>query len=257
MTTHRVHVQSCLKIIEPDSSIDLIVTSPPYNVGIQYQKYNDQMIYLEYRKFLESAWNECFRVLKPGGHLCIVVGDAVNTKDSDKRSRILSTHSIIQQQLMDSGKWSIVGEIVWDKQNNVNAAGGGSLLGSYPFPPNPWIRTIYEHILIFRKIGATVHRILTIEEKEASKLTIEEWKEWVTGIWKTPGVQRGLAQFAAFPEEIPRRLIRMYSFVGDTVLDPFYGTGTTGKVAKALGRSSIGYELDGELKRFWMSEELE
>jgi DNA modification methylase len=254
MTTHRIHVQSCLKMVEPDASIDLIVTSPPYNVGVKYRVCNDVRPYDEYRLFLENVWKECWRVLKPGGHLCIVIGDKLNAKDSDGRACMIPTHAIIEESMFCNG-WSCVGQIIWSKMGNVNSSGGGSLLGSYPYPPNPWIPGRYEFILVFRKPGAKVHRELLREEKEQSKLTIDEWKKFVDGIWTVGGIKSGMAKFAAFPEEIPRRLIRMYSFIGDTVLDPFYGTGTTGRVAKGLGRNSIGYEIDSGLKEFWVIEE--
>ncbi len=253
MTTHRVFVSdsSYMKEIS-NNTIDLVITSPPYNVGKSYGLYDDSKPYGVYLAFLEEVISESTRVLKPGGHICIVVGDVRNVKDFDHRAYVRPTHSLVAATLYSMGIISPLGEIIWDKGvQTINPSGGGTLLGSYPYPPNPWIRVMCEYIVLGRKIGLAKARKVPDEIMAKSRLTKEEWKTYVDGIWHIPPVGQDLAKYSAFPEEIPNRLIRMYSYVGDTVLDPFYGTGTTGRVAYKLERNSIGYEIDEDLEYLW------
>ncbi len=134
-----------------------------------------------------------------------------------------------------------MGAIIWQKKTKMQTTGGAVVMGSFPYPPNGIVELDYEFILLFKKPGNTDEPIAA-EVKEASRLSRDEWKEFFGGHWEFAGERQTLHE-AMFPEELPYRLIRMFSFVGETVLDPFLGSGTTVKVALELGRNAIGYEI--------------
>lgn len=225
-----------------DSSVDLVVTSPPYwqikNYEVEGQIGFGQSLH-EYLKSLYTVWKECFRVLKPGSRLCINIGDQFLRSIVYGRYKIAPLHSEFITQCEKIG-FDYMGSIIWQKKTTMNTTGGASVMGSYPFPPNGLVEIDYEFILIFKKQGS---RSIPVDSKEKSKLTKEEWKEYFSGHWYFNG-ERQVGHEAMFPEELPRRLIKMFSFVGDTVLDPFLGSGTTSKVSMELNRNSIGYEIN-------------
>jgi DNA modification methylase len=134
-----------------------------------------------------------------------------------------------------------MGSIIWQKKTTMRPTGGATVMGCYPYPPNSMIEIDYEFILIFKKPGKSEK--VAKEIKEKSKLTKEESKEYFSGHWRISGVRQKEHQ-AMFPEEVPKRLIKMYSYINDTVLDPFLGSGTTAKVALELQRNVIGYEIN-------------
>jgi site-specific DNA-methyltransferase (adenine-specific) len=134
-----------------------------------------------------------------------------------------------------------MGAIIWQKVTTCNTTGGATVMGSYPYPRSGILKLDYEFILIFRKHGKQPR--VNKETKERSRLTKEEWNQYFAGHWNFPGEKQD-RHLAMFPEELPRRLIRMFSFVGDTVLDPFLGSGTTSSAAMKLGRNSVGYEIN-------------
>ena len=136
-----------------------------------------------------------------------------------------------------------MGAIIWQKMTTMNTSGGASVMGSYPYPRNGHIAIDYEFILLFKKLGKDKNNIPQAI-KEKSKLTNEEWRKYFTGHWNFAGEKQNSGHIAMFPEELPRRLIKMFSFVGENILDPFLGSGTTSKVARELGRNSIGYEIN-------------
>ena len=232
------------KMIEvEDESIDLVVTSPPYwhikDYGVPGQIGYGQSLH-EYLKDLYRVWKECYRILKPGRRLCINIGDQFARSLIYGRYKIIPLHAELIAQCEDIG-FDYMGAIIWQKKTTMNTTGGANVMGSYPYPPNGMIEIDYEFILIFKKPGK--NEKITKEIKEKSKLTKEEWKEYFYGHWYFGGA-RQIEHEAMFPEELPKRLIKMFTFVGDTVLDPFLGSGTTVKTALSLERNAIGYEIN-------------
>ncbi len=240
----KVIVGDSRKMVEiEDNSIDLVVTSPPYwhikDYGVPGQIGYGQTLH-EYLKDLYRVWKECCRVLKPGRRLCINIGDQFARSIIYGRYKIIPLHAEFIAQCEEMG-FDYMGSIIWQKKTTMNITGGANVMGSYPYPPNGMIEIDYEFILIFKKPGKSPK--ISKDTKEKSKLTKEEWKEYFHGHWYFGGA-RQIEHEAMFPDELPKRLIKMYTFAGDTVLDPFLGSGTTVKVALDLGRNAVGYEIN-------------
>lgn len=225
------------------AAIDLVVTSPPYwhikDYGVPGQLGYGQSLH-EYLKDLYHTWRECFRVIREGGRLCINIGDQFARAAVYGRYKVIPLHAEFINQCEHIG-FDFLGAIIWQKKTTMNTTGGAVVMGSYPFPPNGIVEIDYEFILIFKKPGPS--KKVSPEIKAASRLTKEEWKEYFAGHWHFGGVRQA-GHEAMFPEELPRRLIKMFTFAGDTVLDPFLGSGTTVKVAIDLGRQGVGYEIN-------------
>jgi len=226
-----------------DESVDLIITSPPYwhikDYGACGQIGYGQTLH-EYLKDLYRVWKECFRVLKPGRRVCVNIGDQFARSIIYGNYKIIPLHAEVIAQFEDIG-FNYMGAIIWQKKTTMNTTGGANVMGSYPYPPNGMVEIDYEFILIFKKPGKSPK--VSKEIKESSRLTKEEWKELFSGHWKFPPAKQ-IEHEAMFPEELPKRLMKMFSFVGDTAFDPFLGSGTTMKVALSLGRNAIGYEIN-------------
>ncbi len=226
-----------------DNSVQLVVTSPPYwsikNYDIKNQIGYGQSLH-EYLKDLYRVWKESYRVLEPGRRLVVNIGDQFARAIIYGRYKIIPLHAEIIAQCEDIG-FDYMGSIIWQKKTTMNTTGGANVMGSYPYPPNGMVEIDYEHILIFKKPGKS--RKIPKDIKEKSRLNREEWKEYFYGHWYFGGA-RQIDHQAMFPDELPKRIIKMFTFVGETVLDPFLGSGTTAKVALELNRNAIGYEIN-------------
>jgi len=226
-----------------DKSVQLVITSPPYWQLKDYGT-NDQIgfndSYENYINNLNLVWSECYRILDNGCRLCVNIGDQFARSVYYGRYKVIPIRTEIIK-FCESIGFDYMGAIIWQKKTTTNTTGGATIMGSFPTPRNGIISIDYEFILLFKKLGMPIKP--DREMKEASKMSKEEWKEYFSGHWNFGGTKQN-GHVAMFPEELPRRLIKMFAFVGDTVLDPFMGSGTTTLAAKNLNRNSVGYEIN-------------
>jgi len=226
-----------------DQSVHLVITSPPYWQLKDYGNgsqigFNDS--YEKYINNLNLVWNECYRVLHEGCRLCINIGDQFARSVYYGRYKIIPIRTEIIKFCETIG-FDYMGAIIWQKVTTCNTTGGATIMGSFPYPRNGILKIDYEFILIFKKQGKS--EPVSREIKARSQMTKDEWNQYFSGHWNFAGEKQG-KHLAVFPEELPKRLIKMFSYVDDIVLDPFLGSGTTTLAAKNLGRNSIGYEIN-------------
>ncbi len=228
-----------------DESVHLIITSPPYwqlkDYGTEKQLgFNES--YESYINNLNLVWNESFRVLHKGCRLCVNIGDQFARAVYYGRYKVIPIRTEIIKFCENKG-FDYMGAIIWQKVTTSNTTGGATIMGSFPYPRNGILKIDYEFILLFKKPGIAPNP--TQEFKKLSAMTKDEWNSFFQGHWNFSGVRQD-NHLAMFPEELPRRLIKMFSFVGDTVLDPFLGSGTTSLASKKLDRNSVGYEINSD-----------
>lgn len=243
-TNHTIINGDCRYMKEvADKSVHLIITSPPYwqlkDYGTANQiGFNDS--YEQYINHLNLVWKECYRVLHDGCRLCINIGDQFARSVYYGRYKVIPIHSEIIR-FCEAVGFDFMGQIIWQKSTTMNTTGGGAVMGSFPYPRNGIAKLDYEYILLFKKQGKAP--VPSVEQKDNSKMTNEEWNTYFNGHWYFNGARQD-KHLAMFPDELPKRLIKMFSFYGETVMDPFLGSGTTSAVARMLGRNSIGYEIN-------------
>lgn len=246
MSCHKIVMGDARNMSElGDESVRLVVTSPPYwqlkDYGSEDQiGYDDS--YEDYINNLNLVWAECHRVLHKGCRLCVNIGDQFARSVYYGRYKVIPIRTEIIKFCETVG-FDYMGAIIWQKVTTCNTTGGATVMGSFPYPRNGIIKLDYEFILILKKLGAPPK--VTKAVKERSKMSRAEWNDYFYGHWNFSG-EKQARHPAPFPEELPTRLIKMFSFVGDTVLDPFLGSGTTSVAALKLERHSVGYEINEE-----------
>jgi site-specific DNA-methyltransferase (adenine-specific) len=246
VTSHTIVIGDSRDMREvPSGSVHLVVTSPPYwqlkDYGVDGQiGFHDS--YEDYINNLNIVWMETRRVLHGGCRLCVVIGDQFARSVYYGRYKIIPIKTEIIRFCETIG-FDYMGAIIWQKVITCNTSGGGAVMGSYPYPRNGIVKLDYEAILLFKKPG--IPPLASEEQKRRSRLSAEEWKLYFSGHWRIPG-EKQRNHLAVFPEELAQRLIRMFSFEGETVLDSFLGSGTTSLAARNMGRNSVGYEINRE-----------
>ena len=212
----------------PDSSVHLMVTSPPYNVK---KEYDEDLSLEDYRKLLKTVFRETYKKLVTGGRACINVANL-------GRKPYIPLHSYVIEDMLDLG-FLMRGELIWNK---ASSASPSTAWGSWLSAANPVLRDIHEYILVFSKGSFSRKR-----ENKNNTIQKEDFLEWTKSVWTFPAVSaRSIGHPAPFPEELPHRLIQLYTFEGDVILDPFCGSGSTCLAAVKDNRHYIGYDIDAE-----------
>jgi site-specific DNA-methyltransferase (adenine-specific) len=227
----------------PDKSVHLVITSPPYWQLKDYGTASQIGFHESYESYINNlnlVWNECYRVLHPGCRFCINIGDQFARSVYYGRYKVIPIRTEIIKFCETIG-FDYMGAVIWQKVTTTNTTGGATIMGSFPYPRNGILKLDYEFILLFKKQGTAPNP--SKEQKELSILTKGEWNTFFSGHWYFAGEKQN-GHIAMFPEELPARLIKMFAFAGDTVLDPFLGSGTTSLAARKLGRNSVGYEIN-------------
>lgn len=248
-TAHSLHLGDAREMARlADGSVHLVLTSPPYWTLKEYRDSDGQMGHIEgYEDFLtelDKVWRHCYRALVPGGRLVCVVGDVcLSRRKNNGRHTVVPLHASIQEHCRKLG-FDNLAPIIWHKISNAvyEVENGSSFLGK-PYEPNAVIKNDIEFILMERKSGG--YRTPDVSARVLSVISDENHKEWFQQIWTGLTGASTRHHPAPYPTELAERLIRMFSFVGDTVLDPFLGTGTTTIAAAKAGRNSVGFEIDG------------
>ena len=250
-TTHRL-IQGDARRLDfiPDESIHLVVTSPPYWILKRYNENPDQLGHVEdYERFIEDlskVWKHAYRILVPGSRLVCVVGDVCLSRRKHGRHVVVPLHADICVSCRKIG-FDNLNPIIWHKISNASyeVSNGGRFLGK-PYEPNAIIKNDIEFILMQRKPGG--YRSPTPQQRELSRISKKDFRKWFQQFWNMSGASTR-EHPAPFPLELASRLVRMFSFYGDTVLDPFVGSGTTMVAALRANRHSIGLDIDAEYCR--------
>ncbi|MDF2955695.1 MAG: DNA modification methylase [Candidatus Alkanophagales archaeon MCA70_species_2] len=227
---NKIFCKSSEKMEElPDNSVHLMVTSPPYNVGKEYDK---DFTLEEYLEFLKRVWKEVYRVLVPGGRVCINIANL-------GRKPYIPLHAFIIRDMLDIG-FLMRGEIIWNKASSTSPS---TAWGSWCSAANPTLRDVHEYILIFSK-GTFQRKNVN---KRKSTISREEFLEFTKSVWTFPAVSaKEIGHPAPFPVELPYRCIQLYTYEGEVVLDPFMGSGQTAIAAIKAGRYYVGYDVEEE-----------
>ena len=213
----------------PDNSVHLMVTSPPYNVG---KEYDDNLTLQEYRQFLKQVWGEVYRTLVPGGRACINIANL-------GRRPYIPLHAFIVEDMLDLG-FLMRGEIIWNKATSSSPS---TAWGSWLSAANPTLRDIHEYILVFSK-GMFSRKNAS---RRRSTISREEFLEFTKSVWKFPAEPaHAVGHPAPFPVELPYRLLQLYTFKGEVILDPFIGSGQAAMAAIKTNRHYVGYEINEE-----------
>ena len=227
---NKIYVHSSESMSEiPDNSIHLIVTSPPYNVG---KDYDEDLTMNEYRDMLYRVWQESYRVLVDGGRICINIANI-------GRKPYIPFNTMITSDMLNIG-FLMRGEVIWNKSAS---AGTSCAWGSWMSPSNPVLRDVHEYIMIYCK-GDFMRKKPDRDSEKRSTINREDFLEWTKSIWNFPSESaKKIGHPAPYPIELPTRFINLYTFSKDIVLDPFIGSGTTALAAQQTGRYWIGYEI--------------
>jgi len=225
---NKIFCKSSEKMKElPDNSVHLMVTSPPYNVG---KEYDENLTLIEYRAFLKRVWSEVKRVLIPGGRVCINIANL-------GRKPYIPLHAFIVEDMLDLG-FLMRGEIIWNK---ASSASPSTAWGSWLSAANPTLRDIHEYILVFS--NDTFRRKNSNNRKNT--ISKEEFLKFTKSVWTFPAESaRKVGHPAPFPVELPYRLIQLYTYEGEVILDPFMGSGQAAIAAIKTKRHYVGYEID-------------
>jgi len=230
-TNHKIINGDSRKMQElKDESVHLIITSPPYWQLKDYGSANQLGFNESYESYINNlnlVWNESYRVLHKGCRLCVNIGDQFARAVYYGRYKVIPIRTEIIK-FCESKGFDYMGAIIWQKVTTSNTTGGATVMGSFPYPRNGILKIDYEFILLFKKPGNPPKP--TNEFKKLSAMTKDEWNTYFQGHWNFSGARQD-NHLAMFPEELPKRLIKMFSFVGDTILDPFLSSGTTSLVA--------------------------
>lgn len=242
--SYKVQTGDSRKILKtlPDEKFQLMVTSPPYWNVRDYEHPSQIGFGQSLPKYLEElmkVWKEVVRILLPDGKIAVNIGNIYYSKSDEKRSTTANLGLLFWNQFISFNELRFMGTIYWQKKTSRN---GNVLFGSYPYPSNFMISNSVEMIYVFRKKGK---RKISKRIKELSKISKEEFREYRNSIWGIHGhgdSRNGHPAF--FPSELPKRFIKMYSFVGDSIIDPFCGIGTTNIEAAKLSRNSVGIDIN-------------
>ncbi len=230
---NRIFCKSSERMDElPENSVHLMVTSPPYNVG---KEYDENLTLKEYREFLKKVWQEVYRVLVPGGRACINIANL-------GRKPYIPLHCFVVEDMMEIG-FLMRGEVIWNKGSSASSS---TAWGSWLSPANPTLRDVHEYILIFSKGTFSRNRLAG----RTSTISREEFLDYTKSVWNFPAESaKSIGHPAPFPVELPYRLIQLYTYKGEVVLDPFMGSGQTALAAIKTDRRFVGYEIDEEYVR--------